>query len=343
MAAGELSEKDLAVLDVLLATDRWLNAHQIEQASEGKVTAKTARKSGDALADLGLIESKDEPRGKGTRPIYRMPTPTPATFAAVVESYFASCDRLGKEHATRAALSFLTSHYARQMLTRDFVRGELVRRRVEMRRMVRMDQYGRRAATDGHMTNWISVHLPVAPSEDQVKPTVARAVELIEYLRYPQQREALLAFIEEHYADDEPHRLVLPILALMQVSQGALREFVSDWKREAKPDNVGMSFNEKGLQMVEPVLFRMIYAAVADLAAVRAIPKRMDATWATVCPEPVPVREPFPRALLEIQWRQEGTIGYWAGFVAQEPFTTPQVTTWWRSQAINGPPPPSQR
>lgn len=338
----DLTESELAVLDTLLAADRWYNANEIQDAAVGRITGKTARAAGDRLAERGLIERKEVPWGKGVRPVYRLPPPDAECFAVFVESYFGSLERLGKGRAPQAALEFLTSRYAKALLTPVFVRSELVRRQVEMRRMIRIDREGRLATAATEDATYVCQRFPVAASEAAAKATIAKAVDLIEYARYPHQRETVLACIEEHYANDERHRLILPLLALMQVSQGALREFVSDWKREAKPDNEGMSFNEKGLQMVEPVLFRMIYVAIADLATTRAIPKRMDATWATVCPEPVPVRQDFPPALLEIQWRLEGTIGYWAGFVAQAPFTTPQVTTWWRDQAINGPP-PSQR
>jgi len=72
--------------------------------------------------------------------------------------------------------------------------------------------------------------------------------------------------IDAHYRDWQYEKLILPILILIQISPGALAEFLcGDWKPYAP------HFNADGTAMMEHTLFRLLFMAIGDLAMTRSI------------------------------------------------------------------------
>lgn len=335
LTAGESD----AVWALVQAHPRYLNPPEI-----GELIGRSrdwANKVAKRLAKRGVLEVKDETRDRKKANISYRASCTPAGFAVLARAYLETLATATKaDDVAAAGLRFLDTDYARANLTEDFARYVLSQRGIVMPRMVYLDAHGEEtdSLTD-HET--LHVDLPVGASIALVPAAREQAVRNIEWTRTPQLRAGFIRWIHRHYLEFECQRLVYPMLALAQVSQGALRAFVGPWI--TNPDPVAKGWNPTGTRRVEHVLFEMAYKAVADLEATRAIPKGMDATWAVVCPEPVPVREGFPPALIEIQWRQEATIGVTAGFVAQRPVAYNQVGTWWRPRVVMGPVPPSQR
>ncbi len=74
-----------------------------------------------------------------------------------------------------------------------------------------------------------------------------------------------------------------------------------------------MSSVDCGLSMVEHLLFRLVFSAVADLSIRRLVPERCDVSLAEIRPESSRAQRHEP-ALLELRWGDREIIGYEAGF-----------------------------
>lgn len=75
--------------------------------------------------------------------------------------------------------------------------------------------------------------------------------------------------IEAHYREWQYEKLILPILILIQISSGALAEFLcGDWKPYVPETR---SFKADGTAMMEHTIFRLLFMAIGDLAMTRSI------------------------------------------------------------------------
>ena len=72
-----------------------------------------------------------------------------------------------------------------------------------------------------------------------------------------------------------------------------------------------------GMEAIEHVLFRMIWAAVSDLAVCRTVPTGSDIVLAAVGYESSVIRT-GNNSILELHWLGKGTIEYYAGFDTSE-------------------------
>lgn len=116
----------------------------------------------------------------------------------------------------------------------------------------------------------ISLRLPVfsdgVPKEERAATFLRlndKELELYPFIRFESSG------IESHYREWQYEKLILPILVLIQVSPGALAEFLcGDWKPYA-PEVP--SFKIEGTAMMEHTIFRLLFMAIGDLAMTRSI------------------------------------------------------------------------
>ncbi len=116
----------------------------------------------------------------------------------------------------------------------------------------------------------ISLRLPVfsdsVPKEERAATFLRlndKDLELYPFIRFESSG------IENHYCGWQYEKLILPILVLIQISPGALVEFLcGDWKPYV-PDTP--SFKADGTAMMEHTIFRLLFMAIGDLAMTRSI------------------------------------------------------------------------
>ena len=115
--------------------------------------------------------------------------------------------------------------------------------------------------------------------------------------------------LERHYFTIEPRVIVQPFLALAQVSREALAVLLGDWQVY---EPMGIS-NDGAIDMVEHVLFRMVFAAIRDLSESRTVPDESVVREARVSGVSNLAQRHGP-PLLEIVLKDNSIIGYNAGF-----------------------------
>jgi hypothetical protein len=113
------------------------------------------------------------------------------------------------------------------------------------------------------------------------------------------QKEYIPKIIENHYRDVEEKTLILPILALLQISPGALRHFLSYWKPYVRDGSV-LSFHStsQGFEMIEHVLFRLVWNTINDISLTRSIPEMGNVSIAYVSGGNYHTGKPSPLLLL---------------------------------------------
>ena len=332
-----LTKKEVEVLEFVFL--HWweaevvVNPAQIEKGMHGRLSRAYAAKVCERLEARGILESVPiRPRRKKDPTKHYRLRKGPDALVALTRIYFHT---LAKRHSTDwpyFARTLLSSGYVRGThdafsrkrergeVESDFVRHVLATRNVEMRYMVtpegrrfwdlpeneRVDWSGRR---QGEL---IGVGFPIVAPGATHGDTVGR-VHALRNGTAGLRPDVLNDVAERHYTVVEEDSLVLPILALLRLSPRALLEFAGDWE----PHEIyGADASCRGYEMVEHVLFRMVFAAIADLAMFRDVPG-VDVTFGAVRPErsSAPGRTP---ALLELTWRDERVIGYDAGFDTDE-------------------------
>ncbi|MGE5556929.1 MAG: hypothetical protein ACM3QV_00195 [Caulobacteraceae bacterium] len=198
--------------------------------------------------------------------------------------------------------------YFRNMINESLVKEVLFEKNVEMRRTIPLSEwndadarrlYGRYiemeaqdrlreqpASTDAfdmfmrsrstglwtgtYFSSEISLRLPVfsdsVPLKRQIE--VFNALNEKELEKYPFIRFHSSG-IERHYRTWQYEKLILPILVLVQISPNALMEFLhGDWKPY---DRDPASFDPDGIRTMEYTIFKLIFAAISDLALTRDI------------------------------------------------------------------------
>jgi len=190
--------------------------------------------------------------------------------------------------------SLFSYRYFRGMLDESLVRKVLREKNVEMWRTIGLDYWDTKDAgrlyaiyskspdfygyvrsslyevpDDSPQFDEISLRLPVFSDEVPV------AVRAGAFERLNRSRLGAYPFIRfdssgiaDHYSRREREKLILPILALIQISPNAMAEFLmADWA----PSGTAPLFSPEGTGMMEYILFRLLFMAINDLAAVRSI------------------------------------------------------------------------
>lgn len=313
--ARPLDATEIRVLETFFRQGSGWLANPAAVSREGRVVRTTAGKVCENLAARGFLERKmTRSKNKSeSSPHYRLKA-GPKAFYSVALAYFSALRVLHGDHWSGRAW-ILDTKYAREELTPDLVRAVLLERKVGMSlgldapaHLIReRDVFAGRA----HRTFFLT--LPLAAKTGLNAETMARDVIREAASRSDPLEPAAEAFLEgwvlEHYRTGELQRLILPILALCEVSPRALETFLTPWKPH---DMGGTSGRGSGFPSIDHVVFRMVFDAVADLADARDVPAGGDVTFAEVCPEHGGVlRE---GTLLQLTWKYEAVIGYAAGF-----------------------------
>jgi len=106
---------------------------------------------------------------------------------------------------------------------------------------------------------------------------------------------------------------ILPILALIQISPTALEYFLSDWKPyTGDKNNVLFSFTSHGDNMIEHVLFQLVWSTIHDLSLIRRIYNNDFVLRALVSGGRFPMLE--SSSLLHLDCKEINSIEYEAGF-----------------------------
>lgn len=115
--------------------------------------------------------------------------------------------------------------------------------------------------------------------------------------------------LERHYDTIESRVLVKPILALAQVSPEAFAVLRGDWQAY---EPMGIS-SDGALDMVEHLVFRMVFAAIRELSENRMVPDESFVRDARVSGVSNLAQRHGP-PLLEFVLKDDSIIGYSAGF-----------------------------
>lgn len=316
---SRLSAKQLELVNVFLWHDLGYvaNPATLRKDSHGRITMGWARETCERLANMGILKIEERRARKQARPTrhYRL-RDTAAGFRALVTAYTGALSRMGGPRWPELSSPLFNSAYARDRLTSDFVRGVLVAKGVEVRYFVDTRD-GNPQLADGlprlgplafpDADEIASLCFPVSPpgaSADDMK----KRVHPFEGNEFPEP-SLFDGIVHRHYDHLEDRLLVLPILGVIQVSPTALLEFLGDWK-PFDPDYMGGS---QGVEMVEHLVFRLVFDALGDLAITRNVPEGLDVTSAVVRPEHSSAQRHEP-PLLQLSWRRREIIGFEAGF-----------------------------
>lgn len=321
-----LTAKQLELLDQFLLHDlNYLaNPATLRKDSRGRISKAWAREACDRLVDKGILVVEERRPRKQRRPTrhYRL-NHTPEGFISLVLAYTGTLVRMYGPQWPWLCSTLLESTYARDSLTPDFVRGILAAKEVEIRYFVDRRTGSPRFAgsrpadwsgTSSRLRDVLAICFPVSRPGESFE-SLKNGVHYFsgEDTLGPSLFDRL---VNEHYEHLESRLLVLPILGLLQVSPTAVLEFLGDWE-PYKTDFI--SGHSLGFEMVEHVLFGLIFAAIGDLAITRSVPYGLDVTFAEVRPEHGRAQRHEP-ALLQLSWRYREIIGFEAGFDTEHLF-----------------------
>ena len=315
-----LSEKEMDVINLFLSKEEGftINPAKIAREAHGRVTRAWTGKVCDRLERNGLLASVPiKPRNKRQPTKHYRLRPGGDAFKTLARRYFYTLARHWGPEWPKMAHTVLASRHARAQLTPDFVREVLAARNVQMRYAVTPEgrpypeiSVAEQLATsrrDGPRPFLLC--FPVAPPHATPGDVAAGVREFAD--RVPKLApEILRRLVDHHYREIEDKTLVFPILALLEVSPNAILEFVGDWEPYVLRS---MGSFDSGIGMVEHVLFRLVFASVADLSMTCDVPRLSDVTFATVHPEH-PLFGDSSSHFLQLIWRNEKVIRYDAGF-----------------------------
>ncbi|AFC99950.1 hypothetical protein Mtc_1197 [Methanocella conradii HZ254] len=265
---------------------------KIERDLGGDVSRGWAAKICEGFEKKGILGRimVRPPRQSHTTAHYYLKRDLPA-FRQVVRHVMA-CVRPADMHA------LFGYRYFSGMACESIIREALYEKGVEMRRTIRLpfwdtpdarllfERYAKASGIeedfDGYMSGLInkkdhecqefdeiSLRLPVFP-DSMPKEEREKAFESLnkeELEKYPFIRFDSSG-VKDHYQRYERQKLILPIMALIQVSPCAMAEFINgDWK----PLDRTPRFDPEGTGTMEYLLFRLLFKALNDLAATRSI------------------------------------------------------------------------
>jgi len=203
----------------------------------------------------------------------------------------------------------MNSQYARRQISSTLVRDILSSKKVEMPLLMKVEKEIKNQEVDSrHFRDSIPFSFPVMPPGTTIEEMSSKVTIHNDKLT-DDQKESIPKIIENHYRDTEEKTLILPILALLQISPSALEHFVSDWKPFEK--NAFFS-SSQGFDMIEHVLFRLVWGAITDLSQIRGVPEKSNVYGAYVSGGTYPTGKPSP--LLLLRCKDDLSFEYEAGF-----------------------------
>ncbi len=301
-----LTEKQKSVIDFFLQKEvgYWGYPADIERGTRHRVSRMSAGPICDRLVRMGIADktNRRSPNRRTSTAHYRLKDDWRA-FALLVREYVKVLSSSYPMSWQRSALYFMQTQYVRHHLTEALVRRILSSRGVGMQVIVPLDE-------SHSLSKSVGLLLPVAPPNAKTNPKQV-------FLTKPEslsskETRIVNEVIEAHYRINEKYKLILPILALLEVSPTALMYFLGKWN-PYRSDTFVLTPDSPGIEMVEHVVFRLIWAAINDLAVSRNVPEGRDVTIASVCPGVWRTGKETTN-LLSLNWQYRAVIDYNAGF-----------------------------
>jgi hypothetical protein len=242
-----------------------------------KVTRAGAKLVCDRLVHLGILqtEKKRSPTWSKSTPHYRLREDKEA-FIKLTQSYFRTLAKSDPYSWQKLASDFfMNSKYARRQINSNLVRHVLSSKKVVMPLIVKTKEENKnrkRNAVSKHSRDLIPLSLPIMPPDTKIAEMQSRVIMHKTKLA-DDQKETITKFVKNHYDNIEENAIISPILALLQISPSALRYFLSNWKPHLRGEGVTFFSTSLSFDMIEHVLFRLIWNAINDFSRVRVIPE----------------------------------------------------------------------
>ncbi|PJB97865.1 MAG: hypothetical protein CO079_05180 [Nitrosopumilales archaeon CG_4_9_14_0_8_um_filter_34_10] len=266
------------------------------------------------LAELGILQiKKRRSRTKSESSSHYHLREDRESFIMLTKNYFLTLAKSNPYSWQSYARCFMNSRYARNQINSTLVRDILSSKKVEMPMLVKVrNGIENQNARSENFQDSIPLSFPVMPSGATIKEMSSR-VTIHDDKMTDDQKEIIPKIIEIHYQDIEEKILILPILALLQISPSALEYFLSDWKSYVRDENC-MSFSSasQGFDMIEHVLFRLVWNTINDISLTRSIPEMGDVRAAYISGGNYNAGNPSP--LLLLRCKDQLSIEYAAGF-----------------------------
>lgn len=287
---------------------------ELEKQTRKNVTRAGAASMCKKLADLGILQltKKRSPTWSESTPHYSLQENAYA-FINLTKLYFRTLAKSDPYSWQLSSWYFMNSQYARRHINSDLVRNILSTKKVEMPLYMKTGtEIKNQEIVFEHLRDHVPISFPVMPPHTKIDEMSSKvnvhSNELTDY-----QKEIIPNMIKNHYGDVEEKTLILPILALLQISPTALRHFLSNWKPYVRDDGcISFSGSSQGFDMIEHILFRLVWGAITDLSMTRAVPEMGNVFMAEISGGNLPSGKPAP--LLRILCHDHLSFEYEAGF-----------------------------
>ena len=257
---------------------RERSGYTIYPAKLAKQTRKEISRAGaslvcNKLVKLGILQpvKRRSPTWSKTTPHYSLREDGNA-FIKLVQHYFQTLAKSNPFSWQSGAGIFMGSQYARRQVNPVLIREILSAKKVEMPLYVKVGtEIKNQEVIFEHFRDSIPISFPIMPPNATIEEMSSKVTMHDDKLT-DHQTQVIPNIIEKHYREIEEKTLILPILALLQISPSALEFFLSDWKPYIRDDGVVFFASSQGFDMIEHVLFRLVWGAVNDLSLIRSVP-----------------------------------------------------------------------
>lgn len=154
-------------------------------------------------------------------------------------------------------------------------------------------------------------YLPVLPVGGDLREMESK-VKIPNYVKSPEEKSLVQNAIHNHYSTEES-KIILSILALIEISPSALQFFLGDW--EPYDETVSISADSQGIDTIAHVLFRLIWGTISDLSMTRRVPNTEHVYSAFVSGG---LFSKGRQPLLRLSCKDHRSIEYEAGFDTDE-------------------------
>ncbi len=321
-----LTEKEMEILNLLIreAPNYTTYPAEVEKRTFRQISRAGARLACERLAKVGILRSTNKRSQTWAKPTphYQLPEDKD-TFVKIVREYFNTLASSNHISWQSSAMFFMGSPYARRHITANLVRDVLSSRKVEVRMVAKMEKS--QGADSDQKFNNILISFPVMPAGGTAEDMKSK-VDILNNITTEEEKAFVEEVIRDHYSNKEMSIIVMPILLLLEISPTSLEFFLGDWA----PYENGLVhvFNNKdlfgkiavsgelyGFEMIEHLLFRLIWGAVSDLSLTRRVPENEHVLDAYVSGGRFYSGK---QPLLRLSCRGHYSIEYEAGFDTEE-------------------------
>ena len=247
---------------------------EIEKRIIPKISRVGATLACKQLVELGILEleNKRSPTWSESTPHFSLREDREA-FLNLTKNYFLTLVKFYPYSWQSYASTFMNSPYVRRQVNSDLVRDILSTKKIEMPLYMKIGtEIKNQEVVFERFRDSISISFPMMPQHATIEEMSSKVTmysdELTDY-----QKEVIPNIIRNHYREIEEKTLILPILALLQISPSALEFFLSAWKPYMLDEGVvSFASSSQGFDMIEHVLFRLVWGTINDLSLTRAVP-----------------------------------------------------------------------